>query len=41
MMKKYAGTETLHNNEDAGKMFLTKNTTRKLYDKKYHQKAWW
>ena len=34
MMKKYAGTETLHNNEDMDKMFSTKKTTRKIYDKK-------
>ena len=32
MMKKYTGTEKLHNNEDMDKMFFTKN---------YHQKALW
>ena len=32
MMKKYTGTEKLHNNEEMDKMFLTKITTRKLYD---------
>ena len=32
MMKKYTGTEKLHNNEDMDKMFLTKITTRKPYD---------
>ena len=34
MMIKYAGTETLHNNEDVDKMFSTNKTTRKIYDKK-------
>ena len=34
MVKKYAGTEKLHKNEDTDKMFIAKSSTGKLYGKK-------